>query len=229
MDGRDKLLECLDRLQAHYDIDRWHWREDTSPFDVCAGAVLVQHTAWANVEKAVAALHAAGISDVEALARLGEAELAGLIRPAGTPAVKARRLKALAALVMEHGGFQGLFRLPGGELRGLLLSTHGIGPETADVIMLYAARHAVIVHDAYTARLCRRIGVGPEGGGYDAWQRWLDARLPGGLAYRWRGHAAIVVHCKETCRAKPRCAACPLRDLCDYGAREAATDALRPG
>ncbi|HWO74048.1 MAG TPA: endonuclease, partial [Dehalococcoidia bacterium] len=100
-EGRDKLLACLERLVAHYDIDRWHWRDDTSAFDVCVGAVLVQHTAWSNVEKALAALRAAGISDVEALSRISEAELAGLIRPAGTPAVKARRLKALAALVRQ--------------------------------------------------------------------------------------------------------------------------------
>jgi len=225
-DGRDKLLACLERLVEHYDIDRWHWRDDTPAFDVCVGAVLVQHTAWSNVEKALAALRAAGVSDVEALSRISEAELAGLIRPAGTPAVKARRLKALAALVRQYGGFEPLFRLPESELRALLLSTHGIGPETADVILLYAARHAAVVHDAYTARLCRRLGVGPERNSYEEWRRWLRERLPLDLSYRWRAHATIVVHCKERCRAKPRCHGCPALDLCAYAAARPGPDGL---
>jgi endonuclease-3 related protein len=117
---------------------------------------------------------------------------------------------------MSRGGFEGLFALTTLELRALLLSTDGIGPETADVILLYAAKRPVIVHDAYTARLCRRLGLGPDRDGYDAWQTWLDERLPDELTFRGRSHAAIVLHCKETCRVKPRCEACPLRDVCEF-------------
>src|SRR5690606_2818494 len=135
----DLFLQAHECLLAHYDIDRWHWRPDTPPFDVCVGCILVQHTAWTNVEKAIANLKAAGIDTIEALMALDEAELMTLIRPSGTPAVKARRLRALGELVLEHGGFEGLFDRPAEELRALLLGTYGIGPETADAITLYAA------------------------------------------------------------------------------------------
>ena len=139
-----------------------------------------------------------------------------LIRPAGTPVGKSRRLKVFAELVASHGGFEGLFDRPAEELRTLLLGTYGIGPETADVIVLYAAKHPGVVHDAYTARLCGRLGIGPGTNRYEDWRAWLEATLPYDLDYRRRNHAAIVVHCKELCRTKPRCDACPLRDICEY-------------
>ena len=210
------LLAAHDRLLAHYDIDRWHWTDDTPPYDICLGSILVQHTAWTNVEKALANFRAAGIDSIEALHALDEETVAALIRPSGTPVVKARRLRAFTTLVTEHRGFEALFDRPPEELRHLLLSTYGIGPETADVICLYAARHPVVVHDAYTARLCRRLGTGPEGNSYETWRAWLDATLPPSLTYRARNHAAIVVHCKETCRAKPKCGECPLAEMCAY-------------
>ena len=217
MDRETALLRLVhERLLAHYDIDRWHWRNDTPPLDICLGAILVQHTAWTNVGKALDNLRAAGFWSVEAIAKASPEELTALVRPSGTPTIKARRLHAFAELVLNHGGFEALFALPAAERRKLLLTTHGIGPETADVIALYAARQPVIVHDAYTARLNRRIGIGPERDGYEAWRTWLDARLPADLDYRRRDHAAIVVHCKETCRVKPRCEVCPLADLCEF-------------
>jgi len=212
------LLEAHERLLAHYDVDRWHWQEDSTATDICLGAILVQHTSWTNVEKALANLRGAGAASFEAIAALSEDELAVLVRPCGTPSVKARRLKVFAELVLSHGGFEGLFSLRTEELRALLLGTYGIGPETADVILLYAARRPVIVHDAYTARVCRRLGLGPQANGYEVWRTWLDERLPGELDFRRRSHAAIVIHCKETCRVKPRCRVCPLRDVCSYGA-----------
>jgi endonuclease-3 related protein len=212
------LLSAHERLLAHYDVDRWHWRADSTPTDICIGAILVQHTSWTNVEKALAGLCEAGAASFEAIEALAEEEVAALVRPSGTPAVKARRLKAFAALLRAHGGFEGLFALPTPELRTRLLATYGIGPETADVILLYAAKRPVIVHDAYTARLGRRLGLGPETEGYEAWQAWLDERLPNTLDFRARSHAAIVMHCKETCRVKPRCAVCPLRGICPSAA-----------
>ncbi len=213
-----QLLAAHQRLLAHYDVDRWHWQADTSALDVCLGAILVQHTAWTNVEKALVGLRDAEVDSLEAIAALSEDELAALIRPAGTPGVKARRLKIFVELVLSHGGFDALFSLSTPELRSTLLATYGIGPETADVILLYAARRPVVVHDAYTARLCRRLGIGPAGDGYEAWRAWLDEHLPSDLDFRWRSHAAIVIHCKETCRVKPNCAACPLGEVCEYSA-----------
>jgi endonuclease-3 related protein len=211
------LLAALDRLIEYYDIDRWHWRNDTPALDICLGAILVQHTAWSNVEKALANLRAAGCSSIHALLALPLEDLALLVRPAGTPRTKALRLHAFASLVQSHAGFDGLFSLPANELRLLLLATPGIGPETADVILLYAARLPVVVHDAYTARLCRRLGLGPHGDRYDAWRAWLDSTLPFDLDYRRAAHAAIVVHCKQTCRVRPLCPACPLLEICQYG------------
>ncbi len=202
------------RLLAHYDVDIWHWRDDTPPLDICLGAILVQHTAWTNVERALVQLDGLSIADIAALP---DDELAARIRPAGTPLPKTRRLKAFAALVLDHGGFDALFALPETELRTKLLATYGIGPETADAILLYAARKAVVVHDAYTARLYRRIGAGPQRDSYAAWREWLDVALPDDGAYRRTDHAAIVLHCKTTCRSRPRCEICPLLDLCDFG------------
>jgi endonuclease-3 related protein len=215
LDG-EILRQALDRLLQHYDVERWHWTPATPAFDICSGAILVQHTAWTNVEKALSNLRAAGVDSPKALRVVQDSELASLVRPAGTPVVKARRLKAFAGLVANQGGFDGLFDRPVADLRTLLVSTNGIGPETADVILLYAARQPVIVHDAYTARLCRRLGIGPERDSYDAWRTWLDELLPRDLSYRQRAHAAIVVHCKATCRVTPRCSECPIVDICEF-------------
>ncbi len=218
MSEANLLLDLHARLEAHYDLDRWHWRDDTPVLDICVGAILVQHTSWLNVEKALANLRAAGAFSLEAIATLAPADLAGLVRPVGTPATKAARLKAFVAFVAANGGFEPLLALPTAALRPLLLATPGIGPETADAILLYAGRRPVIVHDAYTARLFRRLGRGPAGKSYAAWQAWLDGRLPLDGRLRRRHHAAIVVHCKETCRARPACDRCPLLALCPFGA-----------
>ena len=229
MTTADVLLDIHARLSAHYDLDRWHWTDDTTPFEVCLGAILVQHTAWTNVEKALANLREAGVDRVEGLAARSEDELAALVRPCGTPAVKARRLHAFAEMVLSCGGFTGLFAVPEDQLRPVLLATPGIGPETADVILLYAARLPAIVHDAYTSRLMRRLGHGPVGERYDTWRTWLDKLLPPDAAYRRAHHAAIVVHCKETCRARPHCATCPLGEVCEYRLAHATESRCRTG
>jgi len=211
------LLEIHRRLEAACHVDGWHWRADSDWFEVCAGSVLVQHTAWANVERALARLREGGALSLQRIAALPEEELAELVRPAGMPLQKARRLKAFADLVHRHGGAQGLFALPTEELRTALLGTHGIGRETADAILLHAAGRPVFVVDAYTMRLFRRLGLGPEGSRYDTWQRWFHERLPVDRELYRRYHAAIVLHCKETCRARPRCAGCGLLDVCPTG------------
>ncbi len=211
------LLEIYRRLEEACHVDGWHWRADSDWFEVCTGAVLVQHTAWANVEKALTRLREAGAFSHRAIVSLPEEELAELVRPAGMSLQKARRLKAFAALVERHGGAEGLFALPTDQLRAALLGTHGIGRETADAVLLHAAHRPVFVVDAYTVRLFRRLGLGPEGNRYETWQRWFEERLPEGRELYRRYHAAIVLHCKETCRARPRCAGCCLLDVCATG------------
>jgi len=213
----EALLEIHRRLEAACRVDGWHWRADSDWFEVCVGAVLVQHTAWANVERALARLREAGAFSLQAVVSLTEDELADLVRPAGMPLQKARRLKAFAALVERHGGAQGLMALPTDELRAALLGTYGVGRETADAVLLHAARRPVFVVDAYTVRLFRRLGLGPEGNRYDTWQRWFQERLPEDRELYRRYHAAIVLHCKETCRAHPRCAGCYLSEVCATG------------
>jgi endonuclease-3 related protein len=222
------LLEIHRRLEAACHVDGWHWRADSDSFEVCAGAILVQHTAWTNVERALARLREAAASSLRAVTSLPEEELAELVRPAGMPLQKARRLKAFAALVERHGGFEGLFALPTDELRAALLDTYGVGRETADAVLLHAAGRPVFVVDAYTMRLFRRLGLGVEGGRYDMWQRWFEERLPPDRELYRRYHAGIVLHCKETCRARPRCPGCCLLDVCATG-REVVGGSLPAG
>ena len=212
-----ELRTVLGLLDDAYDFDAWHWQPETSPDYICISAVLVQHTSWRNVERALAALDAAGVCSLAAIDQLAEQELASLIRPAGTQRMKARRLRSLARLASERGGLRSLLSLPANELRPLLLATHGIGPETADAILLYAAGHAVFQIDAYTVRIMHRLGLGPGGNGYDTWQRWFQQALPADVdAYR-RDHALIVLHGKERCRPPPRCDGCCLLERCPAG------------
>jgi endonuclease-3 related protein len=213
----NRLLDLYRRLEAACDIDGWHWRDDTGWLEICLGAILVQHSAWANVERALARLRDAGAFSLPAIAALPEADLADLVRPAGLPVQRARRLKRFAALVERCGGPERLLALPSDELRRVLLATPGIGPETADVIALFAARRPVFPVDAYARRLFRRLGLGPRGDGYDAWQRWFDAGLPEDVELYRRYRAGIVLHCKSTCRTRPRCPGCCLLDICPTG------------
>ncbi len=217
----DLLTTILARLDATYDYSGWHWQPSTAPEYVCISAVLVQHTNWSNVERAIERLSARGALSLEAVLRLPKEELAELVRPAGTPRPKARRLRALAELAQAHGGLDRLLALPTEELRTKLLGTHGIGPETADAILLYAAGRPVVEIDAYTVRLFRRLGLGPEKDGYGAWQRWFEQALPPDVDTYRRYHALIVLHGKQTCRQQPRCAGCCLLDVCPTGQQRA--------
>ena len=214
---RNKLAAVFARLDGAYDFAAWHWQPDTPPDYVCISALLVQHTNWSNVERALERLRAAGALSLDAIGTMPEAQLAELVRPAGTPAIKARRLHALARLASDHGGLERLLALPTAELRSRLLASYGIGPETADAIALYAAGRPVFEVDAYTVRIFHRLGLGPEGDGYSTWQRWFEEALaPDVDAYR-RAHGLIVLHGKRTCRPRPRCVECRLLDLCPTG------------
>ena len=243
------LSDIFARLDPAYDYARWHWQPETPPDYVCISAILVQHTNWANVEQAIEGMRAAGAFSLDAVLRLSERELAELVRPAGTPSVKATRLRALAQLAAEQGGLERLLALPVPGLRPLLLATHGIGPETADAILLYAAARPVFEIDAYTVRLFRRLGLGPERNTYDAWQRWFQEGLtpsprpaatplprPGRGAGRvgagdtetyQRYHGLIVLHGKQTCRPKPRCAGCCLLEVCETGSAAGALQSAK--
>jgi endonuclease-3 related protein len=213
----DAIHGTFTRLDAAYDYSAWHWQADTPPDYIAISAVLVQHTNWSNVERALERLKDAGALSLDAIARLPEGALVELVRPSGTPLVKARRLRALALLAREHGGLERLLALPTDELRARLLATHGVGPETGDALLLYAAGRPVFEIDAYTVRLFRRLGLGPQANTYDAWQRWFESALAPDVETYQRYHGLSVLHGKQTCRPKPRCAQCCLLELCPTG------------
>ena len=218
----EPLLGVYEKLHAVHGSEHWHWYPEhiQSPLDVIAGAVLVQHTTWQNAERALEALRAAGALDERALLAIEESRLQALIRVSGTPAVKAKRLRAVASMLVDGGGLAKFLELSAAEMRARLLATHGIGEESADAILLYAAGHRAFVIDAYTRRLFGRLGLGPAvNAPYVAWQRYFDDAVSAldVDGYR-RYHAYIVLHGKQICRPQPRCDACPLLAMCPSGA-----------
>lgn len=210
-----RLLRLYAALLARYGPQRW-WPGRT-PFEVAVGAVLTQHTAWPNAARAVAALRAARLLVPARLARVPEARLARLVRSAGTPRVKARRLRAFVRWWLEAGGLGRLRGAPLGSLRRALLGVHGLGPETADAILLYAADRPVFVADAYARRVLARHRLLPRGVRYEAARAFLEAHLPSDPTLFNEFHALLVAVGKAHCRAEPRCPGCPLRS--DLGGR----------
>ncbi len=180
------------------------------------GAILTQNTAWSNVERALAGLRARGLLGLEALLALERAALEGLLRPAGTFRVKARRLRAFLEFVRDElgGRVEALERGDAQAWRRRLLQVRGIGPETADVILLYAAQRPLFVVDAYTRRICARLGLAAPDAGYEELQRLFTSRLPPDAALFNDYHAQLVRLAKAACRSQPLCSACPLVDLC---------------
>jgi len=213
----NRLLDIYDRLYAAYGPQHW-WPGD-SAFEIIAGAILTQSASWANVELALANVKAAGALSPQGIAALAEAELARLIRPSGYFNAKARKLKAFVALLYERfgGDLNRMLQTPTSKLRPALLATHGIGPETADSILLYAANRPVFVIDAYTRRTFSRLGIVPERDSYDGWQALFMERLPAEVALFNEYHALIVRHAKDVCRKQPLCDRCPLLEICPAG------------
>ncbi len=206
------LREVYRRLDAAWGPQHW-WPGETT-LEIMLGAVLTQNTAWSNVERAIANLKAAGALSVEALLALPPDELAALIRPAGYFNVKARRLRALLEWLRLHGGVDALAGWPTERLRAGLLSVHGVGPETADDILLYAFGRPVFVIDAYTRRILGRVGLVEPKADYEALRARIEAELGPDAPLFNQFHALIVVHGKEVCRPKPRCGRCVLAGDC---------------
>jgi endonuclease-3 related protein len=207
-----RLREMYERLYAHF--GPCHWWPGSSPFEIAVGAVLTQNTAWKNVEQAIANLKAAGVLELEAMRALKPAELAELIRPAGYYNLKEKRLRNL--LDMLHHKCQGdldrLWQRPLAEARELLLSVKGVGPETADSILLYAGGRPTFVIDAYTFRVLERHGLISDGDAYYDLQALFMKNLEPDPAFYNEFHALIVrlgnVICKKT---TPLCDECPLQ------------------
>jgi endonuclease-3 related protein len=204
------LREFYDSLWAAYGPQHW-WPGQTRT-EIVVGAILTQNTNWRNVEKAIAHLRRAGALDWAALRDLPPARLAGLIRPAGYYNVKARRLRNFVDwLWRRYGGdLAGMAGVPLGRLREELLGVNGIGPETADSILLYGLGRPTFVVDAYTRRIALRHGLQQEGGDYASLKGLFEAHLPRSVKLFNEYHALIVAVGKRHCRAKARCEGCPL-------------------
>ena len=217
-----RLLEIFSRLSRHFGPMNW-WPGDTA-FEVMVGAILTQNTAWTNVEKAIARLKQAEALDPERLFALPVSRLSALIRPAGYFNVKARRLRNLVELVLEAGGGDPprLLKRPLKQLRQDLLAVNGVGPETADSILLYAAGYPVFVIDAYTRRILGRHGLAEGSEGYDELRALFMTHLPADVPLFNEYHALLVKLGKHYCRPAPKCAGCPLEGLPAGGINPAA-------
>jgi endonuclease-3 related protein len=209
-----KMLQAYERLLNTFGPQ--HWWPGESPFEIMVGAVLVQNTAWRNVERAISNLRAAGAMEPRALYALPPEELAELIRPAGYYQLKARRLRNLLRFVVEEydGALERMFRTGVGALREQLLAINGIGPETADAILLYAGGLPTFVVDTYTHRVLARHGwIGYEAD-YHEIKDHFESALPADATLYNEYHALLVRVGKDFCRrTAPKCGACPLAPM----------------
>ena len=208
------LVTIFDILCETYGPQFW-WPAD-SAFEVIVGAVLTQNTAWHNVTLAMANLRAKGFLSRSALLEARPEEAKALIKPSGFYNVKYGRLRSILEYLGEHES-ERFANHPISGLRDELLGVRGIGPETADSILLYAFGRPVFVVDAFTRRLFSRLGWSwMETASYEEVQRFFMTRLPARPALFNEYHALIVTHCKKACRKAPLCQACILERLCDW-------------
>ena len=211
---RELLLEIYHRLLDFFGPQHW-WPGET-PFEVAVGAILTQNTSWTNVAKAIANLKAAGALDPVKLDAMDSEQLELLIRPAGYFRVKAKRLKNFIHWLCDRygGDLKNLESVNTPRLREELLSISGIGPETADSILLYALNRPVFVVDAYTARvMVRHHLIDQEDLDYLQLQDLFQSNLEPDAAFFNEFHALLVRLGKDYCKPTPRCSACPLNPL----------------
>lgn len=208
------LLSIYHQLMARYGPQYWWPAQE--PFEIIVGAILTQSAAWLNVEKAIASLKAAGALSPEALRRLSLSEIAALIYSSGYYNAKALKLKSLASWLGKYydDNLNNLFTGNTDHLRQQLLSIHGIGRETADSIILYAAHKPVFVIDAYTRRIISRLGLAPDNNSYIAYQTLFMDNLPSDAGLFNEYHALLVCLAKDVCRKRPLCQQCCLNSIC---------------
>ena len=203
-------------LKKHYGWQQW-WPAETA-FEIMVGAILTQGTSWSNVEKAIDSLKSAHALDLEIINEMPRDHLSQLIYSAGFHNVKPDRLKSLSSYLMANfdGKIEALKRLPIGTARSQLLAIDGIGPETADAILLYALGKSVFIVDTYTKRLFTRLGYSVEQDSYDSWQTFFASQMHKTTYTFQQYHALIVEHSKARCKSKPICNSCPLASHCTY-------------
>lgn len=198
-------------LKQHGPLDWW---PGDSPFEIMVGAVLTQNTAWTNVEKAIANLKDAGALTPEAIVATHHKRLAKWLRPSGYFNIKAKRLKNFCRWYLQQGAFSSLNIMETADLRTQLLSVNGVGPETADDILLYAFERPVFVVDAYTRRIFTRLGHLQGDEHYETVRAMFENKLKNDAQLFNHYHALIVSHGKDICKTKPRCDHCCLSGIC---------------
>ncbi len=206
-------MEIYERLYEVFGPRDW-WPGD-SPFEVAVGAILTQNTSWKNVERAISNLKKKRLLNPRRLSAIEEEKLSAIIRPCGYHRLKAKRLQNFLRFFMEEyeGSMENMFEEEVEILREKLLSVNGIGPETADSILLYAGEKPVFVVDAYTHRFLYRHGLIDEDAPYGEIQDLFMRNLPPSIKLYNEFHALIVHLGKEYCRPKPKCEPCPLLHL----------------
>lgn len=218
-------------LLDHFGYQHWwpidstyHQTQKSDPrCEIIIGAILTQNTAWTNVEKALENLKRENVLSIGTIRTIDEERLKTLIQPSGFFNQKAQRLKLFVSYIDANyqGDLSKFFSLDTKTLRHELLSIKGIGPETADSIVLYAGNHPVFVVDAYTKRISRRVPLLGTNDAYDAIQRYFESELHHTIPRRKlvqlykEFHALLVVCAKQYCwKQKPHCDSCPLNELC---------------
>lgn len=204
------IREIYEALLVRFGPQNW-WPAE-SPTEMMIGAILTQNTAWKNVERAIGNLRRQGLLDIRRLHETPIEALAELIRPAGYYNIKARRLMNLVDFLCRQYDcdLDAFFALPVHRLREELLSVSGVGKETADSIVLYAAHKPTFVVDAYTARILRRHFLIDETADYDQIKDLFESALPAEAPLFNEYHALIVMCGKEYCRPRALCERCPL-------------------
>ncbi len=212
-----RLQEVYHRLYARFGPQ--YWWPGNSRCEVLVGAVLAQNVAWHNVQLAMDNLRQADRLTIAGLRETSADTLAELIRPAGTPRVKQRRLRHLVDFVVDHydGSLDAMFRCDTKTLRKELLRVHGIGPETADCILLYAGHRPTFIADEYARRVMRRHGWVPASADYAQVRAQMQRYLPEDAMLFNEYHALIVATGKQYCRVKPQCTGCPLEPMLPGG------------
>ena len=202
------------------DFGKQEWWPAESDFEVIIGAILTQNAAWSNVEKALSALKERNLLKPEALSKVPDEELAQILRPSGYYNQKLRKIREFLKHIKAHGTLQNFLNLPMDELRSELLSIWGIGEETADDIVLYAAHKPSFVIDAYTRRIISRVGILDESRPYSEFKELFESSFKPNVDEFKEYHALLDELAKRNCKKKPLCETCPLSKLCNYDNEE---------
>ncbi|MDW8045638.1 MAG: endonuclease [Nitrososphaerota archaeon] len=209
------IRKVFDILYQHYGKQNW-WPGE-SKLEIVIGAILVQRTNWRNAAKGIQILKKNNLLEIDRLASIDSDKLKELIKPIGLAEGKAKCINELCKYLMDKCSNSLDELLNKDDARELLLSIRGIGSETADSILLYAADRATVPIGEYTRRILSRVGVTLNSNNYKEWQRSILNALPKDVQIYKEFHAVFVAHGKNLCKKRPICERCPLLHLCQFG------------